>query len=176
MARGQVVFFNMADRPTGEITVAVSGRRRADAHAGFGVGVRANHDHWVTARSLRRSWEKCRVWSGATGAVSLAEGGMEMTVLEGPTLLDVAKDKRFRVRRNPGFWTAPEHGDYDSGGYGTGASIEVRWFMRAGHTYQVNVGAWVLAEWTDGPRAAGEIASAWGSIVGKALAITLFHE
>jgi hypothetical protein len=100
---------------------------------------------------------------------------MEMTVLEGPTLLDVAQDKRFRIRLNPGVWSDPEHGEHDSGGFGTGASIEVTWFMRAGHTYQVNRGAWVLAEWTDGPHAAGDIASASGSVIADALAITLFH-
>jgi hypothetical protein len=173
---GGVALENGADKRTGEIKVSVWGRRRGDAHAGIGVSVRADRDHWVSARSFRRSWEKCRVWSGATGAVSLAEGGMEMTVLEGTNLLDVAQDKRFRIRKNPGFWGAPEHGEYDSGGFGAGDSIEVRWFMRAGHTYQVNVGAWVLAEWTDGPHAAGDIASASGSVVANATFISLFHD
>lgn len=170
------VWRTRADRPSGQIKVSVIGSRRCDAHAGFGVGVRADRDHWVTARSLRRSWERCRVWSGATGAVSLAEGGMEMTVLEGPTLLDVAQEKRFRIRLDPGFWSDPEHGEHDSGGFGTGAPIELRWFMVAGHIYQVNVGAWVLAEWTEGPHAAGDIASASGSVVANALAIALFHD
>ena len=172
---GSIVFENTPDRPTGRIRVSVVGKRRCDAHAGFGIGVRANRDHWMTARSLRRSAESCRVRSGATGAVALAEGGMEMTVMEGANLLDVEQDKRFRFRLNPGFWSDPEEANHDSGGFGTGASIEVRWFALAGHTYQVNVGAWVLAEWTSGPHAAGDISRSSGGVVGDVLAITLFH-
>jgi hypothetical protein len=97
---GQLAAENIADRPTGQIRVSVVGHRRCDAHAGFGVGVRSDHDHWATARSLRRSWEKCRVWSGATGAVSLAEGGMEMTLPHPaqPRVLERSGTRRVRQR------------------------------------------------------------------------------
>jgi hypothetical protein len=172
---GLLVFENRADRSTGRIRVDVSGRRRGDAHAGFGVSVRADRDHWATARSLRRSAERCRVRSGATGAVALAEGGTEMTVMEAGTLLAAQQDKRFRIRLNPGFWSGPEEQAYDSGGVGTGGPIDVTWFMRRGHTYQINVGAWVLAEWTSGPHASGDISWCSGAISADALAITLFH-
>jgi hypothetical protein len=47
--------------------------------------------------------------------------------------------------------------------------------MRRGFTYTLNVGAWVLAEWTDGDHASSPIASASGSIKVRVLAITLFH-
>jgi hypothetical protein len=175
---------NQANHQNGRIVVAVRGpthagmlpsRGHGDAHAGCGVVLRASRNHWVTARSFRRSAEQCRVFSGVTGAVALAEGGTEMTVLEGDRLLDVAQDKRFRIRLNPSFWGSGEHEEYDSHGFGTGAPIEVRWFMQAGHTYTLNVGAWVLAEWTHGPHAGGTVSGAGGSVVADALAITLFH-
>jgi hypothetical protein len=175
-AVGSVVIDNTPDRPTGRIRASAWGRRRCDAHAGFGVTVHSDRDHWMTARSLRRSSESCRVKSGATGAVALSEGGTEMTVMEGSTLLQVGQDKRFRVRKNPGFWSDPEEGSYDSGGFGVGNPIELTWFGLAGHNYQVNAGAWAFAEWTSGPHASGDISSASGGIVADVLAITVFHQ
>ena len=174
--QGAAGLFNLADLPSGRITLSVRANRRIDSHAGFGIGVRATHDHWMTARSLRRSSEWCRIQSGATGAVALAEGGMEMTVMEGENhVAPRVVDRRFRYRLNPGFLAAPEEVSYDTGGFDTGAPIEVRWFARAGHTYQVNVGAWVFAEWTTGPHAAGDISRSSAGVVADVLAITLFH-
>jgi hypothetical protein len=53
--------------------------------------------------------------------------------------------------------------------------LEVNWFMRRGFTYTLNVGAWVLAEWTDGPHASGPVSGAYGEIIALVSAITLFH-
>jgi hypothetical protein len=59
--------------------------------------------------------------------------------------------------------------------FGIGALIEVSWFMRPGRTYTLNVGAWVLSEWTEWTTRFRRHRERIGSIVADVMAIALFH-
>lgn len=170
---GRPAALSTADLPSGRVTLWVMNppeTSQTNAHAGFGVHLTTDHDHFVTARSLRRSWESYHVKTHAGWA--LAEGGAEMTVFEGGARApkDADIDKRFRKRVS-----GAEEDWWDSGGFGTGNPIELTWFMRAGRGYTLNVGFWVYCDWDSGPGASGSTGFSTSSLKGDALAITVFH-
>jgi hypothetical protein len=136
-----------ADRTTGEVSVGttIEVDEFSDVHAGVGVSLSTTDFRRVKARSLRSSWESYLVSAGGFGGDATAEGGMEMTILEDGQLLSSAQDKRFRRRLSNG-----ESDQWDSGGFGTGDSIEVGCLMTPGRAYTLNVGAWVYCEQHDG--------------------------
>lgn len=160
---------------TGRVSVGVWAKRLARAHAGFGVVVRAERDHWVTARSLRRSTERGHIWtSGVNGAKTVAEGGTEMTVFDGNQQLGTTRTEPWHIELDPGFWGPSGTNTHDTGGIVTGAPLELTWEMKRGRSYHLNVGAWVYAYWRQGD-GGGDTASASATVVTDVLAITLTH-
>jgi hypothetical protein len=132
-----------ADRNTGEVSVGttVDDDEFSDVHAGVGVFMSSTSARPVVARSLRTSSESYTVAAGGFGGDALAEGGMEMTLVEDGQLRSSGQDKRFRKRLSNG-----EAEQWDSGGFGVGNDIEVAVQMVPGRGYTLNVGAWVYAE------------------------------
>lgn len=174
-SEGSMIVSHDPNLTTGRVSVSVWGKRTARAHAGFGVVVRSDRDHWVTARSLRRSTERGHIWtSGVNGAKAVAEGGTEITVFEGDTQLDAAQTDPWRIQLDPGYWGPSGSKTHDSGGNITSDPLEVNWHMKRGHDYHLNVGAWVYAYWRQGD-GGGDTASASATVVADVLAITLTH-
>jgi hypothetical protein len=122
----------------------------------------------VLARSQRSSSHNYVVDSGYLGGSATAEGGMEITVLEDGRFLTAAQDKRWRKRVSAG-----ESDSGDSGGFGTGAPIEVTWTMQPGQAYTLNVGAWVFCESQFGAGAAG-FSFSQGNLHGIVTLMSLF--
>lgn len=132
------------DRPNGRLGLWVHADQNdtwSDAHGGFGVALTSTRVQSVAARSLRRTTHRYRVHGGSFGGSATVEGGMEMTVLEGGTLLSEARDRRFRHRVSAG-----ERAEYEEPGWETGDGIQVDWVMVPGRVYTLNVGCWVFGE------------------------------
>ncbi|NEW59410.1 hypothetical protein GV794_27815 [Nocardia cyriacigeorgica] len=124
------------------------------AHAGFGVVLRSDRRFHCMARSLRSSQDFAAASAGLD-ANATVEGGCEITVMSNGVLKAHAVDKRFRGRVSGTLFDPSEDYNYDSGGFGTGAVIEVRWTMEANTQYELNVGAWTFAEAHQGIGGAG---------------------
>lgn len=161
-----------ADRNTGDISVGttVDDVDFSDVHAGVGVFLSTNAPRPVVARSLRSSFESYTVSAGSFGGVALAEGGMEMTILEDGQLKGLAQEKRYRRRVSNG-----ETRQWDSGGFGTGAGIEVAVLMVPGRAYALNVGAWVYCHQEGGFGAGGD-SWAVSKITAKVILMSLFDQ
>jgi hypothetical protein len=156
------------DRATGEILVHThvdESTSWSDAHGGFGVVVTSDRVQSVVGRSLRRTTHYGEAYAAPLGGTATAEGGMEMTALDGSTLLSSAQDKRFRVRSSNGEY----HSDIEDVGAVTGDPIEVGWVMVPGRVYTFNVGCWAFAE-AHGALGAGS--SAGAAVNGLVIAMT----
>lgn len=175
-SNGAILTSHQPDLPTGRVSVGVWAKPLARAHAGFGVVVRAERDHWVTARSLRRSTERGHIWtSGVYGAKTVAEGGTEMTVFDGDQRLGTTRtEPPWHIELEPGFFGPSGTKTHDTGGNVTSAPLELNWEMKRGRSYHLNVGAWVYAYWRQGD-GGGDTASASAIVVADVLAITLTH-
>ena len=141
---GEAPSTSTQDRPAGRIelyTHADQNHHWSDAHGGFGVSLSSSSVQSVAGRSLRRTNHRYFVHGGSFGGDATAEGGSEMTALEGGRLLSVARDKRFRRRVSSG-----ERDTYEELGWETGDAIEVGWVMLPGRVYTLNVGCWVFGE------------------------------
>ena len=135
------------DRATGQISVHTSTNadtKMSDAHGGFGVVMTSDKVRSVTGRSLRRTTHAGGAIAGLLGGSATAEGGMEMTALDGAALLGSAQDRLFRVRSTSG----EAHFEDPGAGGVTGSPIEVDWVMLPRRVYTFNVGAWVFARRT----------------------------
>jgi hypothetical protein len=142
---GQPPGTSSQDRTSGQISIRTTvddSTIWSDAHGGFGVSMTSDQVRSVVGRSLRRTTHYGEALAGPLGGTATAEGGMEMTVLDGSTLLSSAQDKRFRVRSSSG----ELHYDDGQDGAVTGDAIEVEWVMLPGHVYTFNVGCWAFAE------------------------------
>jgi hypothetical protein len=161
-----------ADRNTGDISVGttVDDVAFSDVHAGVGVFLSTNAPRPVVAMSLRTSFESYTVVAGGFGGVALAEGGMEMTLLEDGQLKSLAQEKRYRRRVSNG-----EVRQWDSGGFGTGAGIEVAVLMVPGRAYSLNVGAWVYCQQEGGFGVGGD-SWAVSKINAKVIFMSLFDQ
>ncbi|MFD0366073.1 hypothetical protein ACFQZZ_31945 [Nocardia sp. GCM10030253] len=135
-------------------TLGSDGSVFVNAHAGFGVVLRSDHRVDCMARSLRSSHDFAAASAGLD-ADATVEAGCEMTVMRSGNLQAHAVDKRFRGRVSGSLFDPSEDYNYDNGGFGTGAVIEVRWTMEADTQYELNVGAWVYAEAHQGIGGAG---------------------
>ena len=157
------------DRPNGRIGLSVHADQDnnwSDAHGGFGVALTSDRVQSVSARSLRRTNYWYLTHGGSLGGNATAEGGMEMTAIEGGRVLSAARDKRFRRRVSSG-----ERDQYDQEGWETGETIQVDWVMVPGRVYTLNVGCWLFGE------AHGGLGTASiGSSVIDALVIGLFAD
>lgn len=141
---GQPPQRSLQDRPNGRLELGVhvdQNSNWSDSHGGFGVALTSDRVQSVAARSLRRSHYRYFVHGGSLGGNATAEGGMEMTALEGGRLLSSARDKRFRRRLGSG-----EREEYDEPGWETGQGIQVDWVMLPGRVYTLNVGCWIFCE------------------------------
>jgi hypothetical protein len=125
-----------------------------NAHAGYGVSLRSDHRVACMARSLRSSNDIGAAAAGFNGDATV-EAGCEMTVMQNGRLVSIAVDKRFRGRVSGSIGHPTENYNYDNGGFGPGATIEVFWTMEANTNYELNVGAWVFAEAHQGIGGAG---------------------
>ncbi|MFE3444526.1 hypothetical protein ACFXNW_15975 [Nocardia sp. NPDC059180] len=135
-------------------TLGSDGSVFVNAHAGFGVALRSDRRVHCMARSLR-STQDFGVASAGLDADATVEAGCEMTVMRDGVLQALAFEKRFRGRVSGTLFDPSEDYSYDSGGFGTGAVIEVRWTMEANAQYELNVGAWTFAEAHQGIGGAG---------------------
>ncbi|WP_433671619.1 hypothetical protein ACQP06_08065 [Nocardia sp. CA-136227] len=116
-----------------------------NAHAGYGVSLRSDRRVNCMARSFR-STQDFGIASAGLSADATVEAGCEMTVMQAGHLVTMATDKRFRGRVSGTLNTPTQNYEYDTGGFGPGAVIEVLWTMEANTDYELNVGAWVYAE------------------------------
>jgi hypothetical protein len=138
------------DRNNGVVNIdvrasAIDGSTGIRAHAGFGVILNTDREVAAIGRALRQTHDKFGVAGGPGGGHAISEGGAELTVFENGNFVTSATEKRWRKRVSNG-----ELDSFDSGGFGTGAPIEVVWPMRRGFEYTLNVGVWVYAEYDDG--------------------------
>lgn len=125
-----------------------------NAHAGYGVVLRSDRRVNCMARSLR-STQDFGIASAGFAADATVEAGCEMTVMQAGRLVTMATDKRFRGRVSGSVSHPTENFEYDTGGFGPGAVIEVLWTMEANTDYELNVGAWAFAESHNGIGGAG---------------------
>ncbi|WP_067467626.1 hypothetical protein [Nocardia amamiensis] len=135
-------------------TLGSDGSVFVNAHAGYGVALRSDRRVHCMARSLRSSQDFAAASAGLN-ADATVEAGCEMTVMSSGVLQTFAVDKRFRGRVSGTLFDPTEDYHYDSGGFGIGAVIEVRWTMEANTQYELNVGAWTFAEAHQGVGGAG---------------------
>jgi hypothetical protein len=135
-----------------------------DAHVGFGLSLRTDHQVNVTGRSLRRMRHSYTVGCTGVGGSATSEGGMEFTAMENGQFLTAASAKLWR-KRVSGLESAA-HGE---GPYAIYEPSELAFTMRPGRQYTFNVGIWAFADRSPG---AG-IAWAQSLIEGDVLALTI---
>ena len=163
---------SFAELPTGEIGLDARVGAPPDfsdvpfvnAHTGFGISLTTGHDVQATARSLRRVGYRYSVGAGFLGDATV-EGGEEYTVFEAGKLITSAGATVFRKRVSGSLGSPSESAAGDSGGVGNGEFLEVKWTMRAGHSYQFNVGQWVFCDRHPGIGGAGGISQMFGTVV-----------
>jgi hypothetical protein len=158
------------DRPNGRLrlqTNASGDRSWSNVHGGFGVALTSHKVQSVVGRSLRRTQHTYHVGAGALGGIATVEGGMDMTVMEADKVLDVAAERRFRLRVGNG-----EEGGVDFDGWMTGdGGVQVEWVMHRDLVYDFNVGGWVFCDAFSGLSPFSGSSSAWARLDGLVISL-----
>jgi hypothetical protein len=138
----------ITNRNTGQIELqgGVTGGDYQDVHGGFGVVLRNPLYLAVRGVAPTRTDQSWVLGAGSFGGDATTEGGVELTVLDGPDLLKIVQDKRWRMRKSNGEDSEKDFGGWDIGNF----YQDVPWGIVGGHTYTFNVGLWQYVEANDG--------------------------